>query len=201
MYLFHASTCFEQQVLIIRRTNLCQYIIWYNSGGWLSDVPANRKLASGGLEYWLNLKGVWRIVSACNVHTILERHSCQIVPLHTHIVRNFPYRSLLDQPVLKIQDFLLKNKTHWHQLRTHSVAATRNELVRTLLDVQSILQPIPKPFPLGRHFRVTHQRVLYQMMYWHKLVLLMMSTCCSKHVEALNKYIEKECDKLVINQN
>jgi hypothetical protein len=30
MYLFHASTCFEQQVLIIRRIKLCQYIIWYN---------------------------------------------------------------------------------------------------------------------------------------------------------------------------
>jgi hypothetical protein len=29
----------------------------------------------------------------------------------------------------------------------------------------------------------------------------MMSTCCSKHVEAWNKYINKECDKLVINQN
>jgi hypothetical protein len=29
----------------------------------------------------------------------------------------------------------------------------------------------------------------------------MMSTCCSKHVEALNKYTEKECVKLVINQN
>jgi hypothetical protein len=28
----------------------------------------------------------------------------------------------------------------------------------------------------------------------------MMSTCCSKHVEAWNKYIEKECVKLVINQ-
>jgi hypothetical protein len=24
---------------------------------------------------------------------------------------------------------------------------------------------------------------------------------CSKHVEAWNKYMEKECDKLVINQN
>jgi hypothetical protein len=29
----------------------------------------------------------------------------------------------------------------------------------------------------------------------------MMSTCCSKHVEAWNKYIERECVKLVINQN
>jgi hypothetical protein len=29
----------------------------------------------------------------------------------------------------------------------------------------------------------------------------MMSTCCSKHVEAWNKYVEKECVKLVINQN
>jgi hypothetical protein len=28
MYLFHASTCFEQQMLIIRRTNLYQNIIW-----------------------------------------------------------------------------------------------------------------------------------------------------------------------------
>ena len=26
------------------------------------------------------------------------------------------------------------------------------------------------------------------MMYWYKLVLLMMSTCCSKHVKAWNKY-------------
>jgi hypothetical protein len=29
----------------------------------------------------------------------------------------------------------------------------------------------------------------------------MMSTCCSKHVEAWNKYIKKECVNLVINQN
>jgi hypothetical protein len=29
----------------------------------------------------------------------------------------------------------------------------------------------------------------------------MMSTCCSKHVEAWNKYIKKECFKLIINQN
>jgi hypothetical protein len=29
----------------------------------------------------------------------------------------------------------------------------------------------------------------------------MMNTCCSKHVEAWNKYIKKECVKLVINQN
>jgi hypothetical protein len=28
----------------------------------------------------------------------------------------------------------------------------------------------------------------------------MMSTCCSKHVEAYNKYIKKECIKLVITQ-
>jgi hypothetical protein len=27
-----------------------------------------------------------------------------------------------------------------------------------------------------------------------------MNTCCSKHVEAWNKYIKKECVKLVINQ-
>jgi hypothetical protein len=29
----------------------------------------------------------------------------------------------------------------------------------------------------------------------------MMSTCFSKHVEAWNKYIKKECVMLVINQN
>jgi hypothetical protein len=29
----------------------------------------------------------------------------------------------------------------------------------------------------------------------------MMSTCCSKHIEAWNKYIKKKCVKLVINQN
>jgi hypothetical protein len=29
----------------------------------------------------------------------------------------------------------------------------------------------------------------------------MMSTRCSKHVEVWNKYIKKECIKLVINQN
>jgi hypothetical protein len=28
----------------------------------------------------------------------------------------------------------------------------------------------------------------------------MMSTCCSKHVEAENKYFKKECIKLVITQ-
>jgi hypothetical protein len=92
-YLFHAFTCFEQQVLIIRRTKLCQYIIWYKTLWWVI---------------------VWR------------GPACQTV---------------------------------------------------------------------------THQSVLYQMMYWHNLVLLMMSTCCSKHVEAWNKYIEKECVKLDINQN
>ena len=47
----------------------------------------------------------------------------------------------------------------------------------------------------------SHQSVLYQMMYWYKLILLLMSTCCSKHVQAWNKYIEKGCVKLVINQN
>ena len=84
MCLFHASTCFEQQVLIMRRIKLCQYIIWYNTLQWVT---------------------------------------------------------------------------------------------------------------------VTHWSVLYQMMYWHKLVLLMMSTCCSKHVEAWNKHNEKECVKFAINQN
>jgi hypothetical protein len=40
MHLFRASTCFEQQVLIIRRIKSCQYIIWYkrHSGGGLSCV-------------------------------------------------------------------------------------------------------------------------------------------------------------------
>jgi hypothetical protein len=38
-------------------------------------------------------------------------------------------------------------------------------------------------------------------MYWHNLILLMMSTCCSKHVQAWNKYIEKECVKFINNQN
>jgi hypothetical protein len=31
MYLFHASTCSEQQVLIIRRIKFYQYITWYNT--------------------------------------------------------------------------------------------------------------------------------------------------------------------------
>jgi hypothetical protein len=42
-------------------------------------------------------------------------------------------------------------------------------------------------FRLSTYF----QSVLYQMMYWHNLILLMMGTCYSKHVEAWNKYIEK----------
>jgi hypothetical protein len=42
MYLFHASTCFEQQVLIIRRTNLYQYIIWYNTLWWVTIRRADR---------------------------------------------------------------------------------------------------------------------------------------------------------------
>jgi hypothetical protein len=33
---FHASTCFEQQVLIIRRTNLYRYIVWYNTLWWVT---------------------------------------------------------------------------------------------------------------------------------------------------------------------
>jgi hypothetical protein len=99
MYLFHACTCFEQQVLIIRRANLYQYIIWYNT-----------------------------LVGDCL--------TCR------------------------------SRGKSWPARQT-----------------------------------VTHQSVLYQMMYWYKLVLLMMSTCCSKHVGGWNKYIEKECVKLVINQN
>jgi hypothetical protein len=39
MYLFYASTCFKQQVLIIRRAKLYQYIIWYNTLWWVTDVP------------------------------------------------------------------------------------------------------------------------------------------------------------------
>jgi hypothetical protein len=35
-------------------------------------------------------------------------------------------------------------------------------------------------------------------MYWYNLALLMMSTFWSKHVEAWNKYIKKECVNLVI---
>jgi hypothetical protein len=31
VYLFQASTCFEQKVLIIRRIKLCQYTTWYNT--------------------------------------------------------------------------------------------------------------------------------------------------------------------------
>ena len=30
---------------------------------------------------------------------------------------------------------------------------------------------------------VTHQTMLYQMVYWYRLNPLMLSTCCSKHVE------------------
>jgi hypothetical protein len=93
VYLFHASTCFEQQVLIIRRTNLYQYIIWYNTLWWMTVLRA------------------------------------------------------------------------------------------------------------GQGTSIIHQSVLYQMMCWYKLVLQMMSTCCSKHVKAWNKYIKKECVKLVINHN
>jgi hypothetical protein len=37
MYLFHACTCFEQQVFIIRRTSLYHYIIWYNTLWWVTD--------------------------------------------------------------------------------------------------------------------------------------------------------------------
>jgi hypothetical protein len=36
MYLFHGSTCFEQQVLIIRRSKLYQYTIWYNTLWWVT---------------------------------------------------------------------------------------------------------------------------------------------------------------------
>jgi hypothetical protein len=42
MHLFHASTRFEQQVLIIRRIKLCQYIIWYNTLYWLTVLCADR---------------------------------------------------------------------------------------------------------------------------------------------------------------
>jgi hypothetical protein len=35
LYLFHASTCFEQ-VLIIRRTKFYKYIIWYDTIWWVT---------------------------------------------------------------------------------------------------------------------------------------------------------------------
>ena len=42
LYLFYATTCFEKQVLIIRRIKLCQYIIWYNTFYWVGDcVPVS----------------------------------------------------------------------------------------------------------------------------------------------------------------
>jgi hypothetical protein len=53
-----------------------------------------------------------------------------------------------------------------------------------------------------RHVRESPTRVCYTR--WcidTSWSFLMMSTCCSKHLEAWNKYIEKECVKLVINQN
>jgi hypothetical protein len=43
MYLFHACTCIEQQVLIIRRNNLCQYIIWYNTLWWVTVRRAGQE--------------------------------------------------------------------------------------------------------------------------------------------------------------
>jgi hypothetical protein len=43
MYLFHASTRFEQQVLIIRGIKLCQYIVWYNTLWWVTVLCAGRK--------------------------------------------------------------------------------------------------------------------------------------------------------------
>jgi hypothetical protein len=36
MYLFHASTYFEQQVLVIRKATLYYYIIWYNTFWWVT---------------------------------------------------------------------------------------------------------------------------------------------------------------------
>jgi hypothetical protein len=43
VYLYHAFTCFKQQVLIIRRTNLCQYIIWCNTLWWVSVWRAGQE--------------------------------------------------------------------------------------------------------------------------------------------------------------
>ena len=45
------------------------------------------------------------------------------------------------------------------------------------------------------HKTITHQSVLYQMMFWQNLILLMMSTRCSKHVQVWNKYIEKSASR------
>jgi hypothetical protein len=42
MYLLHASTCFEQQVLIIRRIKFYQYIIWYNTIYLVTVLCADR---------------------------------------------------------------------------------------------------------------------------------------------------------------
>src|SRR5215813_5864615 len=41
---FNASTCFEQQVLIIRRANLYKYTVWYNTliGDCLAGRPARQ---------------------------------------------------------------------------------------------------------------------------------------------------------------
>jgi hypothetical protein len=43
MCLFHASTCFEQQALIIRKTSLCQYIMWYNTLWWVGVWRADQE--------------------------------------------------------------------------------------------------------------------------------------------------------------
>ena len=44
MDLFHASTCLEQQVSIIRRNKLFQYIIWYNILQWATVLCAGRHI-------------------------------------------------------------------------------------------------------------------------------------------------------------
>jgi hypothetical protein len=62
MYLFHASTCFEQQVLIIRRAYLYQSIVWYNTVWWvivcragqaeiLSSCPARQTVTHQSVLY------------------------------------------------------------------------------------------------------------------------------------------------------
>jgi hypothetical protein len=51
MYLFPASTCFEQQVLIIRRAKLYYYIIWYNTLWWVTVWPAGQTVTHQSVLY------------------------------------------------------------------------------------------------------------------------------------------------------
>ena len=145
VYLFHASTCFDQQVLIIRKTNLYQYIIWYNTLWWVA-------------VWWAGQEESYVVISR-NVHIEI---SCEMKSsMFSCFMFWFLFICISSYFICSIIVFC----DYWGQrvIQGFLVWCWNGVLLAGL-----------KHTITGKF----DWFMLYQMNYWYKLALLMMSTCC-----------------------